>query len=66
MLLEEWNMEDAKEVWQEEAREEGLKKGQEAEKINIARNAMAKGLSVELIQEITGLSAGEIEKLKSD
>ena len=27
MLLEEWNIEDAKEVWQEEAREEGLEKG---------------------------------------
>ena len=28
MLLEEWNMEDAKVVWQEEAREEGEKRGE--------------------------------------
>ena len=68
MLLEEWNMEDAKEVWQEEAREEGrregLFEGKEEEKLEIARNAMAKGLTVELIQEITGLTAGKIEKLR--
>lgn len=29
MLLEEWNIEDAKEVWREEAREEGLEQGRE-------------------------------------
>ncbi len=27
MLLEEWNMEDAKKVWREEAREEGREEG---------------------------------------
>jgi flagellar biosynthesis/type III secretory pathway protein FliH len=29
MLLDEWNWDDAKEVWQEEAREEGLLLGME-------------------------------------
>ncbi|MDR1948620.1 MAG: hypothetical protein LBQ38_04445 [Spirochaetaceae bacterium] len=29
MLLAEWNIDDAKEVWQEEAWEEGLEKGRE-------------------------------------
>ena len=49
MLLEEWNIDDAKEVWQEEAREEGLteglKKGQE-EVIEL----LSQGLSVEEIK----------------
>ena len=42
-----------------EAKREGIREGQE----ETARNALAKGLSVELIREITGLTTEEIEKL---
>jgi len=42
-----------------DARQDGIKESQE----KIARNALAKGLSVELIREITGLTSEEIEKL---
>ena len=66
MLLTEWNTEDAKKVWYEDGvedgREEGLKQGHE-EKLIIARNALAKGSTVEFVHEITGLSLEEIEKL---
>ena len=40
------------------AKREGLKEGREA----VARNALAKGLSLELIHDITGL---DIEAIKS-
>ena len=63
MLLEEWNMEDAKEVWQEEAREDGLKEGLNKGKIEIAQNALAEGLAPEIIQKITGLDLEAIKKL---
>jgi len=79
MLTTEWNWDTAKEVWQEEAREEGLSKGRE-EGIGMglaqgreegfdegvlatARNALAQGASVDFIQKITGLSLDEIERL---
>jgi predicted transposase/invertase (TIGR01784 family) len=41
---------------------EGLTKGIAQEKLEVARNALAKGLSVEMIHEITGL---DIETIKS-
>jgi hypothetical protein len=47
MLLSEWNMDDALAVRYEEGMEEGMEK--------VARNALAKGASVEFIHDITGL-----------
>ena len=47
MLTAEWNIEDAKKVWYEEGREEGREE--------IARNALAQGISPELVRTITGL-----------
>ena len=60
MLLTEWNMDDAKVVWQEEAREEGQIKAS----LNIARNLLSEGLTPELIHRTTGLAMDEIEKLQ--
>ena len=66
-----WNWDMAKEVWQEEAREDGFALG-EARGIAIGRNEgvlrtarqmKAKGLNIALIAEITGLSEAEIEEL---
>jgi predicted transposase/invertase (TIGR01784 family) len=45
------------------AREEGKEQGRVDEKLQIARNALAKGLPVEVVIDITGLSLDEIEKL---
>ena len=75
MLLEEWNLEDAKKVWWEEAREDGLEVGlaigrQEGRQVGhaeakhtIARNLLTEGSTPEFIHKITGLSLEEIAKL---
>ena len=57
MLLTEWNLEDAKKVWYEDGREEGREE--------IARNALAEGVSIEIIQKITGLDMGTIKSLQA-
>jgi hypothetical protein len=60
MLTTEWNIEDAKKVWYEEGREEGLEKGLE----KVARNALAQGVSPELIRTITGLDIEAINSIR--
>ena len=57
MLITEWKMEDALAVRYEE--------GQEDERENIARNALAKGIPVELIHDITGLDIETIKTLQA-
>ena len=58
MLLTEWNLEDAKQVWREEAREEGIEegieKGREERDFEIARTMFAEGDSLEKIARVTG------------
>jgi len=56
MLITEWDTEKAKEVWYEEGLEEGL--------VVAARNALAKGLPVETVHEITGLDVETIHNLR--
>jgi predicted transposase/invertase (TIGR01784 family) len=63
MLITEWNWDDAKEVWQEEAREEGLQEGRQEglvklqqKQLEIARKMKARGTPPEQIAEDTGLS----------
>jgi predicted transposase/invertase (TIGR01784 family) len=62
MLLAEFNMDVAKRVWREEGMEEGIEKGIE----KTARAALAKGLSVSDVADITGLDEGTLRKLKSN
>jgi predicted transposase/invertase (TIGR01784 family) len=76
MIFTEWNWDDALEVAREEGREEGREKGREdgleegiekgrEEGIEfIARNALSKGIPVQTVQEITGLSLEKIKELK--
>ena len=52
MLITEWKMEDALAVRYEEGRED------------IARNALAKGVSLELIHEITGINIEALRNLR--
>lgn len=40
-------------------------KGKEEEKLNVAKNALAEGLSIELIAKLTGLTDQEIEALRT-
>jgi hypothetical protein len=67
MLITEWNWDDALAVRFEEGREEGMEKGREEGmekgREEIARNALAKGLPLEMIHEITGLDIGTIKSL---
>ena len=80
MLLTEWNWDNAKEVWQEEAHEEGLQKGlmkgreeglqkgleegREKGILEIARKMKEIGDSSEKIQAVTGLSLKIIEQIE--
>ena len=64
MVLTDWNLEDAKKVWYEDGLEEGREEGRE-EKRTIARNALAKGLTPELVHEITGLDMKTIRVCKA-
>ena len=43
--------------------QQGLQQGQQQSKLEIARNALAMGLSVEQITQLTGLTKEEIEKI---
>ena len=58
MMITEWNAEEAKEVWFEEGREEGL--------LMTARNALLKGFSLDVVQGITGLDRETIENIQKD
>ena len=66
MMLGKWNMEDALAEGREEAWEEGLEEGREEGEAraleSTARKALAKGLPVEIVSEITGL---DIETINS-
>ena len=48
----------------EDGRQEGRQEGRMARQEEIARNALAEGLSIEFVQKITGLSSEEIDKLR--
>ena len=47
----------------EKGREEGLEKGHFYEKLEIARNLLAEGSTLEFVQKITGLDMETIESL---
>jgi len=59
MLITEWNTEEAKVVWQEEAHEKGREEGL----IITARNALAKGYPLDMIHDITGLDIDVIKRI---
>jgi len=58
-------LEGAFEEGREEGLSEGIEKGREEEKIEIANAMLAKGIDLETISSITGLSPEEIKKLMS-
>ena len=57
MLLE-WNMEEAREAWIEKGREEGREE--------IVRNAITKGIPLDLINEITGMDIKSIKNIQAE
>jgi predicted transposase/invertase (TIGR01784 family) len=64
MLMTEWNWDDALAFRYEEGIEEGMEKGMEAEREQVARNALAQGVSPELIHTITGLDIEAINSIQ--
>jgi len=72
MLFREFNLDDALAVRYKEGREDGLEEGLKkanakvkAKEIKIARKSLAKGLSLKLVHEITGLDLAALRKIKS-
>jgi predicted transposase/invertase (TIGR01784 family) len=61
MIYTEWDMETALDVRFEEGREEG----REVRSAEVARNALMKGLSIDVIHDITGLDADVINSLRA-
>ena len=72
MLLAEFEIDIAKEVWQEEALLEGMEKciekgmeeGRKREKYNLAKTMLSDGEPMEKIMRYTGLAREEIESLR--
>ncbi|WP_341811476.1 Rpn family recombination-promoting nuclease/putative transposase [Wolbachia endosymbiont (group A) of Oxytorus armatus] len=62
-------LDDATEKGREEGKEEGIQigheKGRKAEKIEVAKNSLKVGVSIDVIAQITGLSIDEIQKLRN-
>jgi len=67
MLMTKWNWDDALAVRYEEGREEGLRIAREEGILTkMARNALAEGLDIGLIQCITGLDEETIRNLSRE
>jgi predicted transposase/invertase (TIGR01784 family) len=65
-VVREEAFEDGLEKGLEKGREEGNAEGAERALLSTARNALAKGIPVETVQEITGLDMVVIESLRED
>ena len=61
MLITKWSTEEAQQVWFEE----GMEKGMEKMDVEIARNALARGMSIELIHDITSLDYNIINEMQA-
>ena len=49
----------------DEAHEEGLERGRHEERLELIRKMLSKGLSLEVVSDVTGLSLEELEGLVS-
>ena len=56
-----WGYDDGK----EDGKAEGLEEGARAKEIEIAKNLLQKGVSIDLVSESTGLSIEELNKLNN-
>ena len=56
-------IEYARETGREEGREEGRKEGVKQNSFNIAKRMLEKGIDIETISELTGLTEKEISEL---
>jgi predicted transposase/invertase (TIGR01784 family) len=63
MVKTQWNLKDEIKWNRKEGREEGFEEGIEKGRVEIARNALMNGLSIDLIHTITGLDTDAIKNL---
>jgi len=67
MQITDWNLEDAKAVWREEAREEGIAQGRAAEREQanerFVRNLLAEGIPIETIARLAELPVEQVRAL---
>ena len=62
-LKYELDMQSLRVTAEREGRKEGLEEGRKEERIAIAKNALANGLTIETIHKLTGLDIDNIRKL---
>jgi hypothetical protein len=61
ILFTEFNIDDAKLIWQEEAREDG----REENRVEVAANFIKEGIPLEVIARATGLPLYKVAELSS-
>ena len=59
-------IEYARETGREEGREEGRAEGAKQKSCDIAERMLEKGIDIETISELTGLTAEEVSRLKEE
>jgi predicted transposase/invertase (TIGR01784 family) len=64
-LKAKWDYENSIAFAEEKAEERGVEKGEHKKALDVARELLKEGSSVEFIAKVTKLSVEEIEKLKS-
>ncbi len=60
-----WGYDDGKEDGKAEGKAEGLEEGARAKEIEIAKNLLKDGISIEVVSRNTGLSIEELNKLNN-
>jgi predicted transposase/invertase (TIGR01784 family) len=70
MLMTEFNIDVARDVWQEEAHEEGREQGRAegemAKAFSVAKKMLEMDMSIDEISDVTGLTHEEILKLQAN
>ena len=61
-----WGYDDGYDDGKEEGKAEGLEEGAKKEKIEIAKNLLKDGISIEVVSKNTGLSIEELEELNKE
>ena len=61
-----WGYDDGKEAGKAEGKVEGIEEGAKAKEIEIAKNLLNKGISIDLVSESTGLSIEDLNNLLED
>jgi hypothetical protein len=64
MIKTQWSFKDAMKWNRKEGFEEGIEKGREVRSVEVARNALMKGFSIDVIHDITGLDTDAIRNLR--